>query len=76
MFKNPDGSIAVLVLNDAQTSSQFSLNWKGKMVSYSMPAQSVATFSWRGYAGNTFDVTAGRVRRRSRREACTFYSVM
>jgi glucosylceramidase len=58
-FKNPDGSIAVLVLNDAQTPSQFSLNWKGKNVSYTLPAQAVATFYWQGYAGNTFDVTAG-----------------
>ena len=46
-FKNPDGSIAVLVLNDAQTPSQFSLNWKGKTVSYTLPAQAVATFYWR-----------------------------
>lgn len=58
-FKNPDGSIAVLVFNGAQTSSQFSLNWKGKTVSYTLPGNAVATFSWQGYAGNTFDVTAG-----------------
>ncbi|WP_158821382.1 carbohydrate-binding protein [Granulicella sp. S156] len=58
-FKNPDGSIAVLVFNGAQTPSQFSLNWKGETVSYTLPAQAVATFSWQGYKGNTFDVTAG-----------------
>ncbi len=58
-FKNPDGSIAVLVFNGASTPSQFSLNWKGKTASYTLPAGAVATFSWAGYSGNTFDVTAG-----------------
>ena len=58
-FKNPDGSIAVLVFNGASAPSQFSLNWQGKTVSYTLPAGAVATFSWPGYAGNTFDVTAG-----------------
>ena len=58
-FKNPDGSIAVLVFNGASTPSQFNLNWKGKTASYSLPAGAVATFSWAGYSGNTFDVTAG-----------------
>ncbi len=58
-FKNPDGSIAVLVFNGAPTPSQFSLNWKGKTVSYALPSGAVATFFWPGYTGRTFDVTAG-----------------
>jgi glucosylceramidase len=74
-FKNPDGSIAVLVLNDAQTSSEFSLNWKGKTVSYSLPAQAVATFFWQGYAGNTFDVTAGPGSQTVAPGGHTFYNV-
>ena len=74
-FKNPDGSIAVLVLNDAQTPSTFSLNWKGKMVSYSLPAQAVATFYWQGYSGNTFDVTAGPGSQTVAPGGSTFYSV-
>jgi glucosylceramidase len=57
-FKNPDGSIAVLVYNAASSPSQFSLNWKGKTASYALPAGAVATFTWAGYQGNTFDVTA------------------
>ena len=57
-FKNPDGSIAVLVFNGAQTPSQISLNWKGKTASYTLPGNAVATFSWTGYT-NTFDITAG-----------------
>ena len=74
-FKNPDGSIAVLVLNDAQTPSQFSLNWKGKMVSYSLPAQAVATFFWQGYVGNTFDVTTGPGSQTVAPGGRTFYSI-
>lgn len=58
-FKNPDGSIAVLVYNAATTPSDFSLNWKGKTVSYTLPTGAVATLKWAGYTGNTFDVTAG-----------------
>ena len=58
-FKNPDGSIAVLVYNAASTPSQFSLNWHGKTASYALPAKAVATFTWAGYSGNTFDVTGG-----------------
>ena len=58
-FKNPDGSIAVLVFNGASTPSQFSLNWHGQTASYTLPAGAVATFSWAGYTGKTFDVTAG-----------------
>ena len=58
-FKNPDGSIAVIVLNAASTANTFSLNWQGQSVTYTLPAGSAATFSWQGYPGNTFGVTAG-----------------
>ncbi len=58
-FKNPDGSIAVLVYNGNSTASQFSINWLGKTVSYTLPSGAVATLTWASYTGNTFDVTAG-----------------
>jgi glucosylceramidase len=58
-FKNPDGSIAVLVYNGNTTASQFSINWHGKTASYTLAAGAVATLSWPGYTGKTFDVTAG-----------------
>ncbi len=58
-FKNPDGSVAVLVFNGAASPSQFSLNWKGQTASYTLPAGAVATFSWAAHPGNSFDVTAG-----------------
>ena len=74
-FKNPDGSIAVLVFNGAQTASQFSINWKGKTVSYNLPGNAVATFFWQGYAGSTFDVTAGPGSRTVAPGGRTFYEV-
>jgi glucosylceramidase len=58
-FKNPDGSIAVLVFNGSSTASQFSINWRGKTLSYTLPSGAVATLTWAGYTRNTFDVTAG-----------------
>ncbi len=52
-FKNPDGSIAVLVYNSAPSANAFSIAWNGKNFSYTLPAGAVATFSWSsGAAGN------------------------
>jgi O-glycosyl hydrolase len=58
-FKNPDGSIAVLVLNAATTPNTFTINWHNQNVTYTLPAGAVATFTWLGYPANSFDVTAG-----------------
>ncbi|WP_164981573.1 carbohydrate-binding protein [Silvibacterium dinghuense] len=58
-FKNPDGSIAVVVLNAASEASTFTLNWRSQNVTYTLPAGAVATFTWQGYPGSTFGVTAG-----------------
>ena len=58
-FKNPDGSIAVLVFNGAANPSSFNLNWQGKTAFYTLPAGAVATFTWAAHPGNGFDVTAG-----------------
>jgi hypothetical protein len=58
-FKNPDGSIAVVVLNAASDASTFTINWRGKNVTYTLPAGAVATFTWQGYPGSTFGVTMG-----------------
>jgi|GEM_PF-549811 len=58
-FKNPDGSIAIVVLNSASNSNTFSINWRGQNIVYTLPAGAVATFTWQGYPGSTFDVTAG-----------------
>ena len=58
-FKNPDGSIVVLAYNGGSTPNTFSLNWHGETTSYTLPAGAVATFTWAGYSGSTYDVTAG-----------------
>ena len=46
-FRNPDGSIALLVLNAAAGATQFSVSWKGQTFSYQLPAGAVATFTWK-----------------------------
>ncbi|MFL6450907.1 MAG: carbohydrate-binding protein [Bryobacteraceae bacterium] len=57
-FKNPDGSIVVLVLNSAATPSPFSISWNGRRFSYTLPAGAVATFKWNtGQRGNGVGVT-------------------
>ncbi len=58
-FKNPDGSVAVLVFNGGSSPFQFNLNWKGQTASYTLPAGAVATMYWAAHSGSTFDVTAG-----------------
>ena len=46
-FLNPDGSIALLVLNQADTPLPFVVNSKGSSFSYTLPAGSVVTFTWK-----------------------------
>ena len=58
-FKNPDGSIAVVVLNAAASANSITLNWRGENVAYTLPAGAVATFYWQGYPGNTFGISVG-----------------
>jgi len=47
-FKNTDGSIILLALNNADTSQDFSVCWHGKSFKTSLSAGSVATYEWRG----------------------------
>ncbi len=46
-FQNPDGSIALLVLNAGSGSSQFTVSWRGETFNYTLPAGAVATFTWK-----------------------------
>jgi glucosylceramidase len=46
-FENPDGSIVLFVLNAAIATGSFSVGWHGRYFNYSLPAQSVATFTWK-----------------------------
>jgi hypothetical protein len=45
-FKNPNGSIALVVLNDASSSQAFGVDYGGHGFSYTLPANSIATFTW------------------------------
>jgi len=46
-FKNSDGSIVLLALNNADTSQGFSVSWHGKSFKTTLSAGSVATYEWR-----------------------------
>jgi glucosylceramidase len=45
-FRNPDGSIVLLVLNSANRPAEFNIEWRGKYAFYKLPSASVATFRW------------------------------
>ena len=46
-FKNPNGSIALVVLNDNASSAQtFQVESGGQGFNYTLPASSIATFTW------------------------------
>jgi glucosylceramidase len=49
-FRNPDGSIVLLVLNTANGPTTFNIGWKGVYASYKLGASAVATFRWAGGA--------------------------
>jgi glucosylceramidase len=45
-FRNPDGSITLLVLNSSGGNVTFNIAWAGKYASYKLPSGAVATFRW------------------------------
>ncbi|MGB9108171.1 MAG: glycoside hydrolase family 30 beta sandwich domain-containing protein, partial [Telluria sp.] len=45
-FRNDDGTIALIVANPAATARAFSVRTGGKRFGYTLPAGSVATFTW------------------------------
>ena len=45
-FQNPDGSMALIVLNDAKRQRKFSVRSAGASFDYALPAGAVATFVW------------------------------
>jgi len=46
-FQNPDGTMALIVLNDAKDPRKFSVRSAGASFDYSLPAGAVATFVWK-----------------------------
>ena len=47
-FQNPDGSIAVIVLNTTESPIAFNLNWRGQFAQYKLGGAEVVTFFWSG----------------------------
>jgi glucosylceramidase len=45
-FRNPDGSVVLIVLNGGDSAQTFNLNWKNKYASYRLGPATVATFRW------------------------------
>jgi glucosylceramidase len=46
-FRNPDGSIVLVVLNGSGGPLRFNIGWHGKFASYKLESAAVATFSWK-----------------------------
>jgi len=46
-FQNPDGSMALIVLNDAKAQRKFSVRSAGRSFDFTLPAGAVATFAWK-----------------------------
>jgi glucosylceramidase len=47
-FLNPDGSIALLVLNSGEGTAQFNIGWRGQFAQYKLGSGAAATFVWNG----------------------------
>lgn len=45
-FRNPDGSVVLVVLNAAASSSTFAVAWNGGNFTDTLPAGAVATYEW------------------------------
>lgn len=51
-FRNPDGSLVLLVLNSGNAAETFNIAWAGKFASYKLASGAVATFLWNAPAGS------------------------
>jgi glucosylceramidase len=47
-WQNPDGSKAVVAYNESGSTQTLTVNWGNEHFSYSLPAQTSATFTWSG----------------------------
>jgi len=55
-FINPDGLIAVIVLNTADNERMLKMHWKEEAFSYTLPSHSVATFTWSNILNSTVSI--------------------
>ena len=49
-FRNPDGTLVLLVLNTGGSIAHFNIGWAGKYAVYELPGGAVATFRWNSSA--------------------------
>ncbi|ACU76050.1 Ricin B lectin [Catenulispora acidiphila DSM 44928] len=50
-WQNPDGSKALVAYNESGSTQTLTVNWGNEHFSYSLPAQTSATFTWNGTQG-------------------------
>ena len=50
-WQNPDGSKALVAYNESGSTQTLTVNWGDETFSYSLPAQTSATFTWNGTQG-------------------------
>ncbi|MEZ0107712.1 glucosylceramidase [Catenulispora sp. EB89] len=51
-WQNPDGSKALVAYNESGSTQTLTVNWGNENFSYSLPAQTSATFTWSGTQGS------------------------
>lgn len=47
-FRNPDGSMVLLVYNQPAAAATLTVTWRGRAFSYMVPGRAVMTFAWAG----------------------------
>jgi glucosylceramidase len=50
-FRNPDGSVVLVVAHTESKPREIILTWRGRVLTTLLPARSVATFRWEGASG-------------------------
>jgi glucosylceramidase len=45
-FQNPDGSIALVALNNGSSATTIAVSWNGQTFDYNLPAGAAASFKW------------------------------
>lgn len=58
VFKNPDGSKAMIAFNDTGEDKNFQVVWGRQTMRYTLPPYSGGTFTWSGEQGATYPIPA------------------
>jgi hypothetical protein len=51
-FRNPDDSKALIAVNATESALPFTVRWGGQSFQYTLPRESIATFTWNGTQGS------------------------